>query len=129
MPRSLTALACAAALLAAAGCGESDQEQAREVVQAYVDAQNDEDFGAVCDLYSDPLKAQLGVTEEACPAFVEEQSTGADVRLQLELVKVTVNGDTAIADIDAVREDGEGPSRLPLTLERRDGEWRISAFQ
>ena len=56
MPRSLTALACAAALLSAVGCGESDQEQAREVVQAYVDAQNDEDFEAVCDLYSESLK-------------------------------------------------------------------------
>lgn len=127
MLRSLTALLCAAALVALAGCGESEQEQAREAVQGYVDAQNGDDFEAVCDLYSDAFKAQLGVTPEACPAFVQEQSSGAAT--SFELVGVNVNGDTATADIDAMSEDGAGPSRLTVTLAREDGEWEITGLQ
>ena len=46
--RPLTALACIVALLAAAGCGETDQEQAREVAQDYVEAGDTGDFEAVC---------------------------------------------------------------------------------
>jgi len=125
--RSLTALLCADALVALAGCGESEQEQAREAVQGYVDAQNGDDFEAVCDLYSDAFKAQLGVTPEACPAFVQEQSSGAAT--SFELVGVNVNGDTATADIDAMSEDGAGPSRLTVTLAREDGEWVITGLQ
>ena len=127
MLRSLTALLCAAALVALAGCGESEQEQAREAVQGYVDAQNDDDFGAVCDLYSDAFKAQLGITSEACPAFVEEQSSGAAT--SFELVGVNVNEDVATADIDATSEDGAGPSRLTITLAREDGDWEITGLQ
>lgn len=129
MPRSLTALICAAALFGAIGCGESDQEQAREVVQAYVDAQNDEDFETVCDLYSESLKQELAVGEN-CAAFVQEQTTGADTPQELEIVEVRVRDDTGTADIDAVREGGEGPSRLTVTLTKEsDDEWRISALQ
>ena len=74
--RTITALVCATALVAAAGCGETDQEQAREVVQDYVDARNDGDFEAVCDLYCDSFKEELAIGEN-CPAFVEEQTSGA----------------------------------------------------
>lgn len=127
MLRSLTALICTAALIVLTGCGESEQEQAREAVQGYVDAQNDDDFDAVCDLYSDAFKAQLGITAEACPAFVEEQSSGAAT--SFELAGVNVNGDTATADIDATTEDGAGPSRLTVLLAREDGEWVITGLQ
>lgn len=127
MLRPLTALLCATALVIGAGCGESEQEQARETVQAYVDAQNDDDFEAICDLYSDAFKAQLNVTAAACPAFVEEQSSGAAT--SFELIGVNVNGDAAFADVDATSEDGAGPSRLTITLAREDGEWVITALQ
>jgi ketosteroid isomerase-like protein len=125
--RLFTALLCAAAMVTLGACGESEQEQAREAVQGYVDAQNDDDFGAICDLYSDAFKAQLGITAEACPAFVEEQSSGAAT--SFELVGVNVKGDTAFADIDATSEDAEGPSRLTVTLAREDDEWVITGLQ
>jgi len=125
MRRALTALALASALLLVAGCGESEQEQAREVVQDYVDALNDQDFEAVCDLYSDQLKQELAIGEN-CAAFVQEQTSGADS--QLELVEVRVNGDRATADLDSVSEQ-EGPARIALQLERQDDTWRISGFQ
>jgi ketosteroid isomerase-like protein len=124
MPRLLTALACGAALAALVACGESEQEQAREVVQEYVDATNSDDFDRVCDLYSDSLKRELGAAD--CPAFVQEQSSG--VETELELVEVRVSGEKATADIDSGSEQ-EGPARLGLTLEREDEEWRITGFQ
>lgn len=129
MPRLFTALLCAALLTGLTACGESEQEQAREAVQAYVDAQNDDDYEAICDLYSDAFKAQLGITAEACPAFVEEQSSGAATTF--ELVGVNIKGDAAFADIDATSEDGDGagPSRLSVTLAREDGEWVITGLQ
>lgn len=124
MLRLLTALACGAAIAGLAACGESDQEQAREVVQEYVDATNSDDFERVCELYSESLKQELGAAD--CPAFVEEQSSGAET--ELELVEVRVSDDKATADIDS-RSDQEGPARLGLRLEREDDEWRITGFQ
>ena len=124
MLRLLTALACGAAIAGLAACGESDQEQAREVVQEYVDATNSDDFERVCELYSESLKQELGAAD--CPAFVEEQSSGAET--ELELVEVRVSDEKATADIDS-RSDQEGPARLGLRLEREDDEWRITGFQ
>jgi hypothetical protein len=122
--RTITALVCAAALVPLAGCGESDQEQAREVVQDYVDASNEGDFEAVCDLYSESFKEELAV--EDCPGFVEEATSGA--RGELSVVDVRVNDDRATADIDV--NGPEGPSRVGLTLEREDeDEWRITGLQ
>jgi hypothetical protein len=124
--RTITALVCAAALVAAAGCGETDQEQAREVVQDYVDARNDGDFELVCDLYSDSFKQQLAIGEN-CPAFVEEQTAGAGG--ELSVVDVRVRDDRATADLD-VSEGSEGPSRVAIVLERQDDdEWKITGLQ
>ena len=123
---TITALVCAAALVAAAGCGETDQEQAREVVQDYVDARNEGDFELVCDLYSDSFKQQLAIGEN-CPAFVEEQTSGAGG--ELSVADVRVRDDRATADLD-VSEGSEGPSRVALVLEREDdGEWKITGIQ
>ncbi|MGH2983641.1 MAG: nuclear transport factor 2 family protein [Solirubrobacterales bacterium] len=123
--RTITAMVCAAALVAAAGCGETDQEQAREVVQDYVDARNDGDFELVCDLYSDSFKQELAIGEN-CPAFVEEQTSGAAG--EISVVDVRVNGDRATADLD-VTQGSEGPSRVALVLEREDDDWKITGLQ
>lgn len=118
-------LLCAFVLGGLAGCGESDQEKARELVQDYVEASNGEDFERVCELLSDGYKEQLAV--EDCAGFVEEQSSA--VEQQLELVEVRVDGEQGSAEVDAVREEEGGPARVRLLLERSDGEWRISGFQ
>lgn len=126
VPRSITALCCAALLAALAGCGQTDQEKAREVVQEYVDARSDKDFEAVCDLFSDSFKQELAASD--CPAFVAEQTSGAGGSEQIEFVDVHVRDDRARADLDVTGEGG-GPSRIGLILERQDGEWRITALQ
>ncbi len=125
MSRPLTALACIVALVAAAGCGETDQEQAREVAQDYVEASNAGDFQAVCDLFSDEFIDELAVTD--CPGFVEENTSGSEG--QLELVDVRVKDGTATADIDVVSEGG-GPIRVGVRMERNaDEEWEIVSLQ
>jgi ketosteroid isomerase-like protein len=121
---SFVAVTCALALVAA-GCGESDQEQARDAVQDYVDAVGAQDYDAVCDLYSDSFKDELAVGEN-CAAFVQEQTSGGPPQ-ELEVVDVRVNGDKATADLDASNEAG-GPSRITLQLERDGDDWRISGF-
>jgi ketosteroid isomerase-like protein len=96
------------------------------VVQDYVDARNDGDFELVCDLYSDSFKQQLAIGEN-CPAFVEEQTSGAGG--ELSVADVHVNDDRATADLD-VSEGSEVPSRVALLLEREDdGEWKITGLQ
>ena len=123
MVRTLTAITCLAAVMALAACGESDQEQAREVVQDYVDASNSDDFERVCELYSDDFKDELSAAD--CPEFVKEQSSGAET--ELELVEVRVSDDKATADLDSVSEQ-EGPARLSLQLEREGDDWKITGF-
>jgi hypothetical protein len=108
------------------GCGESDQEQAREVAQDYVDARSDGDFERVCELYSDGFKEELAVAEN-CAGFVEEQTSGGEDQ-ELELVSVHVNDDKASADIDVIR-GSEGPSRIRVQLTRDGDDWRISGLQ
>ena len=127
MRRTLILLVCAAALAAVAGCGESDQEQAREIVQDYVDARNSGDFERVCELFSEDFKEQLGVAEN-CADFIEEQTSGGDTDSEFQVVDVRVRDDRATADIDVVRE-GEGPSRISLTLGKEDGDWKITGLQ
>jgi hypothetical protein len=125
--RTLILLVCAAALAAVTGCGESDQEQAREVVQDYVDARNDGDYGRVCELYSDSFKDEQAIGDN-CAGFLDEQFATADAESDLSVVGVRVKNDKAAADIDVIRE-GEGPSRTGLILGREDGSWKITGLQ
>ena len=96
------------------------------MVQDYVDARNSQDFEAECDLYSDEFKEQLGATN--CPAFVEEQSSGADFEQEVNLVSVRVKDDRATAELAAAAEGG-GTTRAILVLERQDGDWLVTGFQ
>ncbi len=127
MRRTLILLVCAAALAAVAGCGESDQEQAREIVQDYVDAQNEGDFDRICELYSDRLKQEFGIGEN-CADFVEEASSGAEGDERFEIVDVRVRDERAAADLN-VRRESEGPARISLSLENEDGDWKITGLQ
>ena len=126
MRHMLTALACLVALAAAAGCGESEQEQAREVAQDYAEARTDGDYAAVCELFSESFVAELQTDD--CPAFIQEQTAGADGDEEVEVVDVRASGDKATADLDISSGSG-GPTRIGLSMELEDGEWRITGLQ
>jgi hypothetical protein len=124
VPRSITAAICTFLVVAGVGCGQSDQEEAREAVQDYVDASNGDDYERVCELYADSFKEELGATD--CPAFVEEQTSGLDG--EIEIVSVRVRDERAIAELDAAGESG-APTRIGLILEQEDGDWLITGLQ
>jgi ketosteroid isomerase-like protein len=117
------AVACTAAL-AAVGCGgNGDEQSAGETAQAYVDALTEKDAAKICELYSDQLKDQLAAGGN-CEAFVKEQSSGADTGA-FKVVSVQESGDRAAAILVTNGESGK-PVRLTATLERQDGDWRIT---
>ena len=115
MRRTLTALACFVALAAAAGCGESDQEQAREVAQDYVEASNAGDFEAVCDLFTDEFINELAV--DRLPGLRRASRHRGRDGGELELVDVRVSDDTG----DRRHRRGQrrgGPIRVGVGMER-----------
>jgi hypothetical protein len=119
--RLASIVAVSAALLA--GCGGDDGgESARDVAQSYVDAQTSKDFERVCALLSDQLRRQLGGDD--CPALLEEQSSGLP-RRRFKLVSVNEDGDRATASLKTRGESGK-PVKLQISLEREDGDWRVT---
>jgi hypothetical protein len=122
-------LACAISIAVPTGCGGDDdgggdQPSAEETAQQYVDAQNDGDAATICSLYSNGLKEQIGAARN-CPAFVQEQSSGAET--QFELVGVEEIGDQATATLSATTaEEGGGGRELTITLKREGDTWVIT---
>jgi hypothetical protein len=127
--RALAGLACAIAIAVAIGCGGDDdgggdQPSAEETAQQYVDAQNSGDASTICSLYSDGLKEEIGALRN-CPAFVQEQSSGAET--SFELVGIEESGNRATAMLESSGESG-APVPLTITLERTDGGWLITSL-
>jgi ABC-type glycerol-3-phosphate transport system substrate-binding protein len=122
--RAAVTVACAAALTAAGCGGNGDEQSAGETAQAYVDARNQGDTAKVCDLYSEQLKQHLGGDD--CEAFVEEQTSGVKTG-GFKVVSVQEDGDQATAKLQSSGEAGK-PVQLTITLERQDGDWRITAL-
>ena len=128
------AVACpliiAIAIAVPIGCGGDDdgggdQPSAEETAQEYVEAQNEHDAATICALYSDRLKERIGAMRN-CPAFVQEQSSGAET--SFELVGVEESGDRATAMLESSGESG-APVPLTITLERTDGGWLITSLE
>jgi hypothetical protein len=118
-------IACIAVLVAP-GCGGSgDDESASDAAQAYVNARNQGDAGKICDLYSDQLKQQLAAGSN-CEAFVGEQTSGVETG-GFKVVSVQEDGDRATAKLQSGGETGK-PVQLTVTLERQDGDWRITGL-
>ena len=117
-------LGCAPLL---AGCGGDDagEATAQSAARDYVQARNQGDAGRVCELYSDELISRLGASN--CEAFVKEQTGG--IATTFTLVGVKQAGDHANATLQAAAAGGvSGAGRLQISLERQDGEWRITGL-
>jgi uncharacterized lipoprotein len=123
--RTAVTIACAAAL-APAGCGgNGDDQSASDAAQAYVNARNQRDAAKVCGLYSEQLKQQLAIPGD-CEAFVKEQSSGAEPG-DFKVASVEEDGDRATATLETAGESGK-PVQLTISLERQDGDWRITSL-
>lgn len=125
IPRIALAAACAALVAGCGGNGSGQTETARDAAQAYVQARNQGDAGKVCELYSEQLIQQLHAAN--CEAFVKEQTAG--VATSFTLVKVDQSGDHATATVSAtVAGAAPGNGQLRISLERQDGEWKITGL-
>jgi hypothetical protein len=112
-----------------AGCGGgggSNQQSARDVAQAYVDARNQGNAAKVCELYGEQLIQSLKTSN--CVAFVQEQTSGTAT--DLSLVGVSQHGDQATATIQARVGGSIANAIAPIELElsRENGQWKISGL-
>lgn len=128
MRRTITLLACLGALTLAVACGRSDEEQARDAVQEYVEAGDGGDYERACELLSEAFKREqrlLANCERALRARDRDQG-----EVNTEIATVRVRGNTATVDLNLTRE-GQSASRLVLLLRRpdEDADWRIAAQQ
>jgi hypothetical protein len=108
------------------GGGGSNQQSARDVAQAYVNARNQGDAAKVCELYSEQLIQSLKTSN--CVAFVQEQTSGTAT--DLSLVGVSQHGDQATATIQARLGGSIANAIAPIELEltRENGQWKISGL-
>jgi len=125
IPR-IALLAGCAALVAGCGGGAGDDDGARDAAQAYVHARSQGDAAKVCELYSTELISKLGASN--CQAFVKEQTGG--VATSFTLIGVTVSDGHATATIKgtAAGESHSESAPVQITLQRQDGEWRITGL-
>jgi hypothetical protein len=111
-----------------AGCGGDDggEATAQDAAADYVQARNQGDAGRVCELYSDELRSELKASN--CEAFVKEQTGGIPTTFTLVGVKETDGQATATLQAAATGGVGGGAGRVQITLERQDGDWRITGL-
>ncbi len=122
-------LVLALAALAGCGGGEDDQEQVEQTVRDFVTATNERDADKFCGelVTREFLERTTGATgdqaEEECTRQI-----GAIQGLELELVSIDetkIDGDTATVDVTIAAQGAERPQTL--TLEKEDGDWKLSA--
>jgi hypothetical protein len=125
---ALPALTCVA-ILAAVGCGGDggggDSGSAQSAAEAYVEASNERDFDRVCGVLSNGFKEALRITSD-CPKSLEELTSGG-APPKLKFLGVQESGDKATANLEATGESGQ-PVQVQVTLERQDGEWRVTSL-
>ena len=120
------------ALAALAGCGgggEDDQEQVEQTVRDFVTATNERDADKFCGelVTREFLERTTGATgdqaEEECTRQI-----GAIQGLELKLVSIDetkIDGDSATVEVTIAAQGAERPQTL--TLEKEDGDWKLSA--
>jgi len=109
-----------------AGCGASDEDEARAAVEKYVQALNEGDSEAACEQLTEGATQQIeeqfdddcaGALDQAIGAVGEAGASFED----LEVGDVNVEGETATATIEAPG----GSTTTELTKE--DGDWKLAS--
>jgi hypothetical protein len=123
------AAGCAAAALALAGCGKSDEDKVKETVTSYIDALSNGDGAKACGLVSASAANQIKTQSKAkdCASAIEsftKSSDGAAVKQAFKAAKVEkvkVKGKKATATIKVANQTA------PLPLEKNGSDWKLSS--
>lgn len=117
------------AALLFAGCGgddsggSSDEDQINEAVASFSTAIADDDFAAVCAMYSPETQQFFEETKDVagdCEVLIEGTYGGLDdqtVESLGEVETVEINGDTANVEL----ANGD-----TMVLQKIDGEWKLT---
>jgi len=124
----LAALAvCCLALAGCGGGGGSEEDQVSEVVQSSVDAGNNRDPAAACELLARQQRRAVRKLGPSCPEVVAGLLEARKGTTSVTVDEVRIKGDRATADV-TVKQGDRGPGRSSsLLLVREDGEWRLAS--
>ena len=120
---------CAAAALAFAGCGKSDEDKVKETVTSYIDALSSGDGAKACGLVSESAANQIKTQSKAkdCATAIEaftKSPQGPAVKKAFDAAKVEkveVKGKKATATIRVASQTA------PLPLEKDGDDWKLSS--
>ena len=124
------------ATIAAAGCGatvedstedfKGEQRAVAQTVEDLQDAGSSRDAEKICnDLLARELQTQVKGRAASCPEGLDDSLEDADA-FDLDVKKVTVNGQTATATVEA--GTGERKRRETLTLVQERNVWKLSSL-
>ena len=122
-------VSCAASLIFfAGGCGQSEQERARKVVENYIQTVDRRDFDGTCELLTARYRRQLGGTA-GCIRSQLAQFGPENARVELQIASVGVNGSRGDAGLTLSREGSDSAPYTLLLVRNREDRWRIRAQQ
>ena len=129
MRTATLAAGCAAAALAIAGCGKSDEDKVKDTVSSYISALADGDGDKACGLVSNAAGDQIKKQSKAkdCASAIEsftKSDDGAAVKKafkEAKVEKVEVKGEKATATIRVEQQTA------PLPLEKSGDDWKLSS--
>ena len=113
-PRTVTATALAALALGLTACGESDEDQVKEVATQL--ANTDE---KVCDKATPKFLKAVGGSKAQCKKSAKED----DGSTKPKVGKITVDGDKATAELSA---DG---SKVKFGLIKDGDDWKLDTVE
>jgi hypothetical protein len=116
--------------LVACGCGSkdtpSDVDQVRSTMVSFGRATAAHDYKRMCELLAPVLLDKLRQVGLPCEEALK-QGLGEVRSPKLSVGKITVNGDSATAEVRSSAE-GETPSDDTVELRRINGSWRVSSL-
>ena len=132
MKRALCILALVPAL-AAAGCGSSDKDKVKSVVQSYIDGLATHNGKKVCDQLAGSVQSLVKerASAKSCAAAIntfQSSAIGRSVAPAFKTAKikdVTVKGGTAAATLNVAVAGKNNPVTIPL--EKVSGNWKITS--
>jgi hypothetical protein len=123
--RALLVLAAAAAI--GAGCGQTDQERAREATEDYIEAISKGDYAAACKLFTPAYLRELNGPAGCERAQADQFGGPGGTTATLEISSVRVKGDRGNVTVNVSR--GGSPSPLTLLMVAEGDEWLVRGQQ